>query len=272
MIRFRAVLLAAATLVMAAPAMAQDGARPWARGDGGDRAGWSRGGRGPDAPPPAAVAPQAPAPGQGEARRDWGRRDGDAARPQPRPDGQRDWRGRDDGRGRADNAGQNRAEWRDRQQADRRDWNDRDRDGRRDWNDRARDDRRDWNNSRSWADRRDWNGGDRRAWDRRDGDRRNLAGWRNDGRYDWRSWRARNAGLFRGPRYVAPRGYGYRPFAVGYRLDPFLYGSDTWLADPWSYHLPPADGPYRWVRYFNDVLLVDLRTGAVADSIQNFFW
>ena len=38
-----------------------------------------------------------------------------------------------------------------------------------------------------------------------------------------------------------------------------------------NYRLPPADGPYRWVRYYGDVLLVDVRNGYVVDVIHDFF-
>ena len=38
------------------------------------------------------------------------------------------------------------------------------------------------------------------------------------------------------------------------------------------YRLPPAYGPYRWIRYFDDALLVNIHTGMVVDSIRNFFW
>jgi len=51
-----------------------------------------------------------------------------------------------------------------------------------------------------------------------------------------------------------------------------LFGSSYWLDDPWSYRLPPAYGPYRWVRYYDDVILVDVRTGYVVDVIHDFFW
>lgn len=72
---------------------------------------------------------------------------------------------------------------------------------------------------------------------------------------------------------MAPRawGFGYRPFRPGFRLQPFFYDRSYWIDDPFAYRLPPADGPYRWVRYYNDVLLVDLRSGIVVDSIQGFF-
>lgn len=98
--------------------------------------------------------------------------------------------------------------------------------------------------------------------------------WRGDGRYNWRGWRDQNRQLFHAPRYAPPRGYGwgYRSFGIGYVLDSFLFAPNYWIADPWEYRLPPVYGPYRWVRYYNDVLLVDIETGEVVDVIQNFFW
>jgi len=99
-------------------------------------------------------------------------------------------------------------------------------------------------------------------------------GWRQDRRFDWRGYRDQHRSLFRGPRYVAPRGwsYGYRRFEIGVQLPNFFFGQQYWIDDPWEYRLPPAYGPYRWVRYYNDVLLVDLTTGLVVDSIPDFFW
>ena len=45
-----------------------------------------------------------------------------------------------------------------------------------------------------------------------------------------------------------------------------------WIQDPWQYRLPQVYGPYRWVRYYDDVLLVDIYSGEVVDVIHNFFW
>ena len=42
--------------------------------------------------------------------------------------------------------------------------------------------------------------------------------------------------------------------------------------DPWAYRLPEAYDDFRWVRYYNDALLVDVYTGEVVDVIQNIFW
>jgi len=36
--------------------------------------------------------------------------------------------------------------------------------------------------------------------------------------------------------------------------------------------LPPTYAPYQWVRYYDDVLLVDMATGEVVDTIYDFFW
>lgn len=98
--------------------------------------------------------------------------------------------------------------------------------------------------------------------------------WRNDRRFDWRGYRDQHREIFRGQRYIAPQGwgYGYRRFDVGISIPPFFFGQQYWISDPWAYRLPPADGPYRWIRYYNDVLLVDLRSGVVVDSIPGFFW
>ncbi|HEU4959614.1 MAG TPA: RcnB family protein [Sphingomonas sp.] len=155
-------------------------------------------------------------------------------------------------------------------------WNDRngnrgDRDGR--WN-------RDRNDHDGGWDRNDRHDGN---WNRgsnwRDHDRNGNRGgfdhdWRRDHRYDWRDYRAHNRRAFRLPRYYAPYGwgYGYRRFGIGITLNSVLFGSNYWISDPYMYRLPPAYGPYRWVRYYDDALLVDIRTGEVVDVVYDIFW
>jgi hypothetical protein len=107
----------------------------------------------------------------------------------------------------------------------------------------------------------------------RTSDRHRWSGdWRRDHRYDWRNYRERHRSLFRFGRYYDPYGWGYRRFSIGFNLWPSYYGSNFWLNDPWQYRLPPAYGPYRWVRYYDDALLVNIYTGQVVDVINNFFW
>ena len=127
---------------------------------------------------------------------------------------------------------------------------------RRDYRRDGRNDRRDWRGDRGDRGSRNWN--------------RN---WRSDNRYDWQRYRYSNRSIFRiGPYYSPYRGYGYNRFSVGIFLDPFFYDQRYWIGDPWQYRLPPAEPGTEWVRYYNDVLLVDIYTGEVLDVIYDFFW
>lgn len=217
------------------------------RGTWGGRGNWDRGQQGqPQAPIAQPAAPAAQRDLNG--RRDWNR---------GQNDGRRDWDRNNDGR----------RDW-DRNNNGRRDW-DRNNDGRRDW-DRNNDGRRDWdrndNRRPDWNRGNDWNRGrDFRNWDR---------SWRNNNRYDWQRYRSSNRYAYRLPRYYAPGGwnYGYRRFSIGAYLFSGLFAQNYWIDDPWQYRLPPAYWPYQWVRYYNDALLVDTRSGYVVDSIPDIFW
>lgn len=142
-------------------------------------------------------------------------------------------------------------------------------------NDR-RDDRARWQNDRqgnygreAWRNNGQWRGGnvsrgDNRSWDR---------GWRSNNRYDWSSYRSRNRSVFQAGRYYSPyQNYSYRRVGIGLSLGSMFYGSRYWIDDPYAYRLPEVYGPYRWVRYYDDVLLVDTYTGEVVDAIYDFFY
>lgn len=96
--------------------------------------------------------------------------------------------------------------------------------------------------------------------------------WRSDRRYDWRDHRRRHRSLFHLGFYFDPFGWSYRPYAIGWRLWPHYYRSSYWLRDPWAYRLPYAPPGYRWIRYYDDALLVDTWDGTVVDVIRHFFW
>jgi len=96
--------------------------------------------------------------------------------------------------------------------------------------------------------------------------------WRNNSQYDWRNWRNRHRSLFHFGFYYDPFGWGYQPYYIGWRLWPSYYGSNFWLNDPWEYRLPYAPPGTRWVRYYDDALLVDMWSGEVVDVIYDFFW
>lgn len=113
----------------------------------------------------------------------------------------------------------------------------------------------------------------------RDGDRRDVREERRDVREarreyreDWRDYRRKHREVYRMPRYVGPRGYVYRPVVVGHRFDSAYYRSRYVIADPWRYRLPRVSGAQRWIRYGNDVVLVNVRTGRVLDVHRGFFW
>lgn len=95
---------------------------------------------------------------------------------------------------------------------------------------------------------------------------------RQEHREDWRDYRRNNRNAFHRPAYVGPRGWRYRPVAIGSRLQPNFYSSRYVIADPYRYRLPAARGSLRWVRYGNDVVLVNIRTGRVQSAYNNFFW
>jgi len=163
---------------------------------------------------------------------------------------QQGWRGRD---GRSDQRADG------RQQSARGDW--RGNDGQ----------RGDWRGNN--GQRGDWRGNGGQRADNRGGGTWNR-GWRNDNRYDWSRARQHNRDNFHLPRYYAPHGwdYGYRRFSIGFRLNSILFEQNYWIDDPYYYDLPPAYGPYRWVRYYNDALLVDIYTGEVVDTVYDIFW
>jgi Ni/Co efflux regulator RcnB len=89
---------------------------------------------------------------------------------------------------------------------------------------------------------------------------------------DWQGYRRDNRNVFRQKAYVGPRGYRYRVLTPGYRLAPAYYGTRYVIADPYRYRLPRVTGHQRWVRYGNDVVLVDTRNGRVMTVYQKFFW
>ena len=119
-----------------------------------------------------------------------------------------------------------------------------------------------------WVDRGNRFGNDHnqhRSWNRE---------WRGDRRYNWQGYRNQYRDNYRQPRYYNPYGYGYgyQRHGIGIYLNSLFFSSRYWINDPYQYRLPAAPYGYRWIRYYDDVLLVDQRSGYVVDVIHNFFW
>lgn len=124
----------------------------------------------------------------------------------------------------------------------------------------VRQDRRDLADARADGDRRDV----------RDA-RRDLRDDRRETRGDWHDWRRTHPDVYRGAAYEGPRGWAYRPVTIGYRFAPTYYDRRYWI-DPAPYRLHPVGIDRRWVRYGNDVLLVNVRTGRVLEVNRGFFY
>ena len=105
-------------------------------------------------------------------------------------------------------------------------------------------------------------------------DNRNKKGKDCDGshnRFDDRAVRAHNARRsFEGPRYVAPRDYRYVRYDSGARLPEGYYGSGYYV-DYQPYGLAPPPQGYRWNRVGNDVYMVSIRDGLIAQAVYSLF-
>lgn len=102
--------------------------------------------------------------------------------------------------------------------------------------------------------------------------RRDLRDDRRETRGDWQDYRRSHPEAFRGGGgYAGPRGWAYRPVDTGHRFAPEYYHQRYWV-DPIRYHLAVAPGYARWVRYGNDVVLVNVRTGRVLAVHRAFFY
>ncbi len=133
----------------------------------------------------------------------------------------------------------------------------------------VREERREYQQALRHGDRRDIRE-ERREYDRArrgyQADRRDRA-W---GRDDWRGHRDRNRAIYARGNWNAP--FRYQTFRPGVAIGRPYYAQRYWIADPGRYRLPPARPGLRWVRHYNDVLLIDSRRGRVIDVKRNFYW
>jgi Ni/Co efflux regulator RcnB len=70
--------------------------------------------------------------------------------------------------------------------------------------------------------------------------------------------------------YVAPyRGWTYRTVTPGYRLQSGFYGSRYTISNYGTYRLRAPGMNQRWIRYGDDLVLVNIRNGRVLQVIRN---
>jgi len=114
----------------------------------------------------------------------------------------------------------------------------------------------------------------------RNGDRRDVREERRDVREakreyredlsDYRRYRASNRNAFRAGAFRSE--YRYRSFRPGVKIGAGYYAPRYSLNNYNAYRLPRPGRYQRWVRNYNDVLLVNTRTGVVVRVIPGFFW
>lgn len=101
-------------------------------------------------------------------------------------------------------------------------------------------------------------------------ERRDVRDARREYREDWRDYRRDHRDMYRRGNWKAP--FAYQRFGNGVQLRPVYYAPRYYIASPNRYRLHGATGAYRWVRHYDDALLVNIRTGRVAQVHRGFFW
>lgn len=87
----------------------------------------------------------------------------------------------------------------------------------------------------------------------------------------WKVLRDANAEMFRRPAYVAPRGLPHPRVSSGAQLEAAFYDRSFWIEDFGTYRLPRPARNQQYIRYRNDVLLVNVRSGQVIRVLPDFF-
>ena len=112
-----------------------------------------------------------------------------------------------------------------------------------------------------------------------DRDNRSYDSQRYDHRDRDRGDRDRHNSRYRHPNrthvaYVAPyRNWNYRRVNVGYQLQSAFFGPRYYVSDYNAFGLPYPGRNKQWIRYGNDLLLVNIRTGRVLQVLPNrYYW
>jgi Ni/Co efflux regulator RcnB len=74
-------------------------------------------------------------------------------------------------------------------------------------------------------------------------------------------------------QYVAPyRDWRYSTVRPGYQLRPSFYSQRYVITNPSQYRLRAGARNQQWIRYGDDLLLVNVRNGRVLQVIRNRYW
>jgi Ni/Co efflux regulator RcnB len=72
--------------------------------------------------------------------------------------------------------------------------------------------------------------------------------------------------------FVYPPGWAYRRWAIGGVLPPLFLASAYYYSGWAALGLPPPQPGFQWVRYGPDLLLVNVTTGQVVDTVYGAFY
>ncbi len=72
--------------------------------------------------------------------------------------------------------------------------------------------------------------------------------------------------------YVRPRGWYYHRWVFGEFLPRIFWVRDYWIFDYWMFGLPVPPWGCVWVRYGDDAVLIDTRTGVILQVIYGIFY
>lgn len=111
-----------------------------------------------------------------------------------------------------------------------------------------------------------------REGDRRDirREQRDVREARQEYRGDLRDYRRSHPRVYSRGAWRAP--FPYRQWNRGARLNRSYYAPRYYINNPRYYRLPAPGRNMRWVRHYDDVLLVNIRTGAIVDVHRGFFF
>ncbi|HEX8383529.1 MAG TPA: RcnB family protein [Sphingomonas sp.] len=132
-----------------------------------------------------------------------------------------------------------------------------------------REEQRELRQARRYGDRGDVREQRRDVRDARQEYREDRRDYRQAGRDDWRGYRQQNRALYARGNWNAP--FRYNSFRPGVRIGAPYYQQRFVISDPYRYRLPRPTGYQRWVRHYNDVLLIDTRRGYVVDVLRSFY-
>jgi Ni/Co efflux regulator RcnB len=100
-------------------------------------------------------------------------------------------------------------------------------------------------------------------------ERRDVREARQEYKEDWREYRQKNRRAFQASRFNAP--FRYRTFNTGVSIGASYYAPRYRVSNYANYRLPNPGRYQTYVRHYNDVLLVNTRTGLVIRAYRGFY-